>query len=156
MDKFNKAFAAIIGVEGGYVNDPRDPGGETKYGICKRSYPNVDIKNLTLDKAKEIYKRDFWDSIGADNCPLRLAVFYFDCAVNQGQPVAKKLIQEHLKVNADGIIGAGTKAAMTKALPANDFRFMTARALRYTQTKNFDIYGKGWLNRLFELSLVIW
>lgn len=50
----------MINREGVYVNDPYDPGGETKYGICKRSYPNLNIKELTLEEAKKIYHRDFW------------------------------------------------------------------------------------------------
>ena len=58
--RFLKAFEKVLRHEGGYVNDPLDLGGETKYGISKRSYPHLDIKNLTLDQAKQIYFRDFW------------------------------------------------------------------------------------------------
>ena len=75
-----------IGVEGGYVNDPVDPGGETKYGISKRSYPQVDIKNLTLDGAAEIYERDFWNRMRlSELTSQRIAWKVFDIEVNTGR-----------------------------------------------------------------------
>jgi lysozyme family protein len=60
MSDFEQAVEFVLGHEGGYSNDPNDPGGETNFGISKRAYPNVDIKNLTRDGAKEIYLHDFW------------------------------------------------------------------------------------------------
>ena len=69
MTTFDQAFAIVIGEEGGYVNDPNDPGGETKYGIAKNSHPNVDIANLTLDQAKAIYKTEYWDKVFGDTLP---------------------------------------------------------------------------------------
>lgn len=154
MALFDKAFEIVVGAEGGYVNNPKDPGGETKYGVCKRSYPNVDIKNLTLAQAKEIYKRDYWVPIEADKLHDRLAIFYFDCAINQGMPTAKKLMQRHLGLVDDGVIGAKTREAMSKVNKARDNEFMTLRAQRYVTTANFDVFGKGWFNRLFSLSLL--
>ena len=61
---FEEAFSRLMGHEGGYSNDPLDPGGETNWGISKRSYPNVDITNLTRAEAKVIYREDFWKVIG--------------------------------------------------------------------------------------------
>lgn len=155
MTIFDKAFDLVIGAEGGYVNDPKDPGGETKYGISKKSYPNVDIKNLTLDQAKTIYYNDYWLPICADKLHDRLAIFYFDCAVNQGAPTAKKLIQQHCGVSADGVIGNQTLSAMQKLNDNNDYQFMTLRALKYKDLSNFNTYGKGWYNRLFNLCLSV-
>lgn len=66
---FDEAFERTLGHEDGYVDDPRDPGGETKWGISKRSYPHLDIKNLTQDQAKGIYRTDFWNRINADRLP---------------------------------------------------------------------------------------
>jgi lysozyme family protein len=152
MTVFDKAFKLVIGAEGGYVNDPRDPGGETKFGISKRQYPNLDIKNLTLEQAKEIYYRDYWLPIEAGRLHERLAIYYFDCAVNQGVPTAKKLMQQHCGVTADGVIGNATRAAMMKLLPIADNDFMKLREERYRKTANFDRYGKGWLNRLEHLK----
>lgn len=85
MADFEKAIQKILRSEGGYVNDPNDKGGETKYGISKRSYPNVDIKNLTLAGAKAIYKRDFWDKVGGDLInDQSIADLLVDSAVNEG------------------------------------------------------------------------
>lgn len=91
-ESFEKAIDFVLSIEGGYVNDPSDPGGETKYGISKRAYPNVDIANLTESAAKEIYKRDYWDSLGCDNLVLGLDIVAFDTAVNMGRAVAKTFL----------------------------------------------------------------
>jgi lysozyme family protein len=85
MANFNEAIEEILTSEGGYVNDLTDAGGETKFGISKRSYPNVDIRNLTIDQAKAIYRRDFWDKIGGDQLRNQeIANLLVDSAVNEG------------------------------------------------------------------------
>ena len=66
MTWFDQCFEKVIGFEGGYTLDPKDPGGETNWGISKRAYPSIDIKNLTREGAKEIYKRDYWDRAQCD------------------------------------------------------------------------------------------
>src|SRR6185312_16903801 len=66
MSFFLPAFKIVVGIEGGYSNDPRDPGGETKFGISKNAYPNLDIASLTLEQAQQIYLRDYWDACGCD------------------------------------------------------------------------------------------
>jgi lysozyme family protein len=154
MNNFDSAFTIILGSEGGYVNDPRDSGGETKYGIAKKFYPNLDIKNLTVEQAKAIYKKDYWDKAGCDSMPYKMALVAFDCAVNQGVGIAIKLAQKSCNVDDDGIIGKGSLAAFAKATDDNATMFLTYRALRYVGTKGFDIYGKGWIKRLFHVSLV--
>ena len=58
--KFDDIIKVVLKHEGGYVNDPKDPGGETNFGIAKRSHPDVDIENLTEDEAKDIYKEHYW------------------------------------------------------------------------------------------------
>lgn len=115
MANFEKCFEILIGHEGGYVNDPLDPGGETKFGISKRSYPNEDIKNLTIERAKEIYKRDFWDKINLDKInSFDVCLSIFDFAVNAGSATAAKLAQRTVGVDDDGIIGSGTILAINK------------------------------------------
>lgn len=82
---FDAAFAIVVGEEGGYKPaTPADPGGETKYGISKRQYPNVDIPQLTLEEAKAIYLRDYWNTHGCNKLPWAEALLVFDCAVNGG------------------------------------------------------------------------
>lgn len=153
---FDKAFDAIVGVEGGYVNDPRDPGGETKYGISKRSYPNEDIPNLTLARAKEIYLRDFWTPIRGDELPWPLSLFVFDGAVNHGLGAAIRTLQKTVGVAQDGSFGAKTVKAVAKQEPRELCAlFMADRALRYQGTRNFDINGRGWLKRLFAIAMEV-
>lgn len=129
MSFFDQAFAIVVGIEAGYVNDVNDPGGETKYGISKRAYPNVDIPQLTLDEARAIYQRDYWNACGCDGYSWEVALVTFDCAVNQGVGAAQAL---H---------AASTDAADFQAL----------RALRYAKNPNFDRFGKGWMRRLFTV-----
>ena len=85
---FDLAFSLVIGHEGGYVNDPRDPGGETKFGISKKSYPNLNIRLLTLADAKRIYLRDYWNRLQLDRLPDAVRFDLFDAAVNSGLTTA--------------------------------------------------------------------
>lgn len=91
MADFQLAVALVLKHEGGYVNDPADPGGETNFGISKRSYPNVDIKALTAEAASTIYERDYWKPYMAACSDQHLANALLDTAVNQGQAVAKTM-----------------------------------------------------------------
>ena len=92
MSNFDRAFRFLIGEEGGYSADPHDPGGETKFGISKRAYPQLDIKSLTLDQAKAIYRRDYWDRLQLDARKYGPALVLFDCAINQGVARAQALV----------------------------------------------------------------
>lgn len=150
--KFDTALKAILKFEGGYVNDAKDPGGETKYGISKRAYPNEDIKNLSLARAKEIYKADYWDVCRCDNLPDPLALFVFDCAVNQGTNTAIRMLQEVVGVKADGVIGQKTILAAIQIPQEDALLYLVARVFRYVRTNGFERYGKGWLKRLFLLA----
>lgn len=158
MSDFDRGFEIVVGVEGGYQSPEeaiqrKDPGGETKYGICKRDFPNVDIKNLTLEQAKAIYKPQYWDLIKGDQLPYPLNVFVFDAAINQGVVPAKKMLQKALNQPQDGILGVNTMAAASKANQWFMAHYMAMRALRYTGTRNFDIDGAGWMTRLFEVTM---
>lgn len=114
---FNTAFEYSIGHEGGYVNDPRDRGGETKYGISKRSYPDVNIANLTVEQAKEIYYRDWWKAYNYDRLPDAVAIKVFDTAINVGARVAHRFLQKAcviwgVSIKIDGLIGGQTVRAV--------------------------------------------
>lgn len=153
---FDKAIKVIldIRIEGGYVNDPNDPGGETKFGISKRAYPHLNIKELTLTEAKAIYKHDYWDKVMGDQLPYPLSLYVFDCAVNQGVSVAILTLQDVLGVAKDGVIGAMTVGAARASTIDVCALYLAKRALRYTKTANFDKYGKGWMKRLFLLTMI--
>ena len=150
---FEKAFEFVILQEGGYVNDSRDPGLETKFGISKRSYPAVDIKSLTLDQAQAIYKRDYWEQASCDRMPPKIAVAVFDAAVHHGPKTAIKLLQRALKVADDGEYGRITHGTLQSRDTNETLELMLAhRAIYLTTCPAWPTYKLGWLKRLFNLA----
>lgn len=126
---FEKAFNFVIEWEGGYVNDPNDPGGETKYGISSRSYPQLDIKNLTLYDAKGIYYRDYWVKSGCDELTPPLDIIIFDTSVNMGVSRAKEFLDE-----------------------SSDWRdYLLLRLCAYSKFELARLYFRGWANRTLNL-----
>lgn len=129
MSYFDAAFAIVVGVEAGYVNDPADPGGETKYGISKRAYPNEDIPNLTLERAQTLYQRDYWDKMNCDAMSWELALITFDCSVNQGVSTARTI----------------------QRTTQNATQFQAERGVHYATLPTFTTFGRGWMRRLFTI-----
>ena len=116
MAEFKLAIPIVLENEGGYVNDPDDPGGETKYGISKRSYPALDIKNLTVEQATAIYLRDFWQFGGIID--QRVANKLFDAYVNLKHRAilyAQQIVFKSL--TPDGVYGPETEDALNRADP---------------------------------------
>lgn len=148
---FEKCIGFILKHEGGYVNHPRDPGGETNMGIAKKFYPDLDIKNLTVAQAKEIYLNDYWLKNKCDQMPLKVALVVFDSTVNQGFVAAAKILQRALRVKDDGIIGSITIAAINRS-NFDDLiaEFTSQRALYYANTRNVDTFGLGWYRRTID------
>lgn len=144
---FDTAFDRLIGHEGGYVNDPNDPGGETNWGISKRSYPDLNIKDLTRDEAKAIYRRDFWDVLGEAHPAIKYQVF--DFAVNSGIQTAIRKLQLSVGVADDGHWGPRSAEAL-KAMDLNDvlMRLNGHRLKFMTKLKNWPHHGGGWANRI--------
>ena len=155
---FNKAFALLMVNEvggmpnGGYVNNPADPGGETKYGISKHAYPNVDIAALTEDGAKAIYESDYWLSCQCDAMPWAVGWVVFDCAVNHGHYRAVYWLQKVLGMAADGYIGPVTIAAVQKArVPVAIARDITLMRDDYAATlSNYPTFKQGWRKRFLN------
>lgn len=145
---FEEVFDRTIGHEGGYVNDPKDPGGETNWGISKRSYPEVDIANLTREGARAIYEHDFWKPIALD-LPTAVAFQVFDAAVNHGQGNAVRFLQRAAGVADDGHWGPHSKAACD-AMEANDvlLRFLAERLEFMAKLSTWDRFGRGWARRI--------
>lgn len=154
LDAFDLAVGFVLKerIEGGYVNDPRDPGGETNFGISKRAYPKVNIRALTRDEAVAIYRRDYWDGADCDKLPAKIGIALFDGAVNQGVGTSKKLLQSAAGVTADGDIGPKTLAAVHGA-DVEDLltQFLSHRMRRYAFTANAATYMRGWSNRILYL-----
>lgn len=146
---FDTAFTLLIGNEGGYTNDPRDPGGETMYGISKRSYPTEDIKNMTLGRAKWLYQRDYWGPAGCDVVPDGIKFDLFDMAVNSGVKNAVKALQKAVSEIEDGVLGGRTVMAV-QSMDAMRLvaRFNGARLLHLTSSSTWVDFGKGLVNRV--------
>lgn len=155
---FNKAFNRLISHEGGYSDDSRDPGnwtggqvgrGElkgTKFGIASNSYGHLDIKNLTLEQAKQIYKRDFWDILGDAHSAIKFQLF--DASVNHGRGNAIRFLQRAVNVADDGQWGSISQKALAD-MDHNDvlIRFLAYRFKFWASLNKFDTYGRGWTFR---------
>lgn len=135
MTNFQAACQFTLKWEAGYVNNPNDPGGETNYGISKRQYPDVNIKNLTLADAMVIYKRDYWDAHDLDTRPFPYNVCLFDSYV-QHRPD---------KVQAWDKQANGDRRA-----------FLELRRSFYLRLIELNpkeaVFRNGWLKRLNDLS----
>ena len=149
-DNFLKAIDNVLIHEGGYVNDPKDPGGETNFGISKRSYPTLNIKTLSKDQAISIYYKDFWLPIHGDDMPPFLAINVLDLAVNAGVKTAIKTLQNALGTTQDGQMGSNTISLVKTATHQNMFDFVRLRMTYYASLKNFSTYYKSWINRTFD------
>lgn len=145
---FDQAFDRLLGNEGGLVDDPDDPGGLTNWGISQRSYPNLDIRNLTRDQAKAIYLRDFWQRAQMDQIDPAIAFQAFDFAVNSGIETAIRKLQAAVGVADDGHLGPVSLAAI-KALSVSDviMRYVAQRLRFWTKLKGWPHDGAGWANR---------
>lgn len=149
MSDFHRALQIVLTHEGGYSWNADDPGGETNFGISKRAYPHLDIKNLTAKEAADIYQTDYWDACHCDELNWPLNLYLFDSAVNQGVGKATTILQRTLRVKVDGAIGPETISA-ANATPSIGTDFMAERALEYSRLSLFGVFGRGWMRRLFR------
>lgn len=163
MTTFDKCFDRVIGHEGGFQDDRRDrgnwTGGEvgkgqlkgTKFGLAAMTYPDVDIKNLTVEQAKAIYKRDWWDKLKMDRYPSALAYQMFDASINHGSGRANQFLQKAIGVDQDCKVGPKTLAAM-EAMDLNDvlLKFISIRLRYFTDVKTWKDYCTGWTRRMAE------
>jgi len=126
---WTKAIDFVLKWEGGYTHDPLDPGGETNFGISKKSYPDLDIKNLTKEQAVEIYKRDYWLATKCDTLPYPLDIIVFDTAVNMGR----------------------SRATILKDQTKSWVEYLMERIRVYVGLRVADLYLKGWMHRVLDL-----
>lgn len=160
MDDYSSLFLKWVSfllsdfIEGGYVNDPKDNGGETKYGISKKSYPQLDIASLSRDQATGIYHRDYWRGVSGDLLPPGVGFIVADCAVHHGQLQAIKWLQEVLKVDVDGIIGPQTIGAARSA-DRDDLiaRLTTRRIVGMSGHADWKTYRNGWITRWVRMAM---
>jgi len=151
--KFDEAFTKLLGHEGGYVNNPADPGGETNWGVTKavaqaNGYQGS-MKDFTQDEAKAIYHRLYWQKVSADDLPPDCRFDIFDAAVNSGVAAAAKWLQRVVGVTDDGVIGPATLKA-AKFLPGYVIaaRFNGHRLEFMTGLSTWPTFGRGWAKRI--------
>jgi lysozyme family protein len=136
-ENWDKSIEFVLSIEGGYINDPKDPGGETKYGISKKSYPNLNIANLTESEAKQIYKLDYWDKCSCDDLDVGRDILVFDTAVNMGVNTAMSFLER-----------------------SDDWRdYLLYRIDRYIEISrknaNLQKFFRGWIIRCSRLAKLI-
>ena len=158
---FLKAFGRTHLSEGGYTKDPNDRGNWTSgqvgvgqlkgtmCGISAMTYPELDIRNLSIKDVEAIYYQDWWVDLGMDQWRPELAVQLFDAAVNHGMHHTTRMLQRAAGVTDDGIIGDQTRAAV-KQMSLDDvlMRFLAERLEFMTNIKTFNNYGRGWTRRI--------
>jgi len=157
----------VIKHEGGYVDNPLDPGGETKYGISKKQYPKLDIKNLDIESAKEIYRKDFLPSAETNYGKNEFAFKMADIGINASPQIATQIMQKSLnffgmELDEDGKMGDATRTAFNKVIdnPDNRNQLMTLivqNQKRYYAGEKFntktvskekvEAFGGGWEDR---------
>ena len=167
-DMFDWAIDFVFAVEGHVSNAKHDSGGYTKYGIAQNAHPDVDVKNLTPDDAKKIYRKKYWNACKCGELPPTLALYLMDFAVNSGVKKAVAGLQccynkmtagtGTLALAEDGIIGPKTITAV-QCIPKH---LMIAGFHAYRVQYYFNIVAKnstqnkflrGWMNRLAKLNM---
>lgn len=144
---FDEAFNLLIQHEGGYVWDARDPGGETKWGISKRSYPTINIRELSREGARAIYQRDFWNCIDGVDGAVKFQVF--DAAVNHGVGNAVRMLQRAVGVADDGHWGQMSSAAAARMIRDDVLMLFLSERLEFMcKLTKFDAFGRGWSRRI--------
>ncbi len=147
---FSKAIEFALNWETGfgkipYSNNHKDPGGETKWGISKRAFPYLDIKNLTKQQAIDIYKTKYWDEMDCDNLPDYIDVVAFDIAVNQGPGIAKRILSK-LKDYSKYIAPNEKLGALFCIVESLDI---------YDDLGTFNTFGRGWCRRRVSMAKYI-
>lgn len=155
MTAFDKAFERTMGHEGKYVNNPADPGGETNWGVtigtARANGYSGSMRVMTRDQAKAIYEKAFWLRAKCDQYHEAIGYQLFDAAVNHGIGNAIRMLQRAVCVADDGVVGAFTLGAISRA-GLNDvlIRFNAERLKFYTKLSTFNAFGRGWSNRVAE------
>ena len=156
-ENFDKCLSHILKSEGGYVNNPADPGGETNLGVTRRVWQEWvkrdlyadEMHHLTPDMVAPLYRQKYWDAIHGDDLPTGLDLCVFDCAVNAGVGRATKFLQHSVSAIQDGVFGPKTLALVKEKDPtALIADFCAQRELHYKSLPTFTTFGKGWMARL--------
>jgi len=154
---FDRALTLVLQSEGGYADDPRDPGGATNRGITRatlarwrgRPVSKAELRALGRAEAAAIYRALYWDALRGDDLPAGLDIALFDYGVNSGPARAARTLQAVLGVAVDGIVGPRTLAAARAAPPERLVRAICARRLGLLERlRHFAVFGRGWRARV--------
>lgn len=155
---YSRCIGPILEAEGGFVDHPSDPGGATNMGItfntlkAWRHPENItvdDVRNLTKDEAKQIYRANYWNALSCDDLPDGVNLVTFDFGVNAGPGRSAKTLQRVVGVKDDGVVGPITLAAVAAVDPEHIIRrFSELRTEFYQGLSTFATFGKGWLRRV--------
>jgi lysozyme family protein len=160
-ENFEKCLETILHHEGGYVNHPKDPGGETNLGVTKRVWEEwggtKDMRDLTPEDVAPLYKKNYWDRVKGDDLPSGLDLAVFDWAVNSGTGRAAKKLQSMIGTVADGGIGPNTLRILADYVEENGLEktiddYRDVRQAFYESLSTFDTFGKGWTRRNEETA----
>jgi len=158
---WKRSFELMLQSEGGFVNHPSDLGGMTNLGVTKATWENwmgresdeAEMRGLTAEKVEPLYKKKYWDAVRGDELKVGIDYLMFDFAVNAGAGRAIKTLQTSIGVAADGAFGPVTMAAMKSYEPVKLIeRFSQAKEDFYQSLSTFDVFGKGWLNRVAKVK----
>ncbi len=161
QDNWIKCLETILHHEGGYVNHPKDPGGETNLGVTKRVYEDFggtkDMKDLTREDVEPIYKKNYWDRVKGDQLPQGLDLCVFDFGVNAGTGRAAKYLQTMIGTVADGGIGPNTLKKLDEYIDEHGLNetiksYQVERQKYYESLSTFDTFGRGWTRRVVETT----
>lgn len=153
---FDWAIEKVLAHEGGFVDHPSDPGGATRFGITEAVARRVGyrghMRELPVELARQIYRRDYWDAVRADDLPAAVRYPVFDAAVNSGVSQSIKWLQRALNVADDGSIGPMTLGAARVANPDALKAAVLAQRLRFmTNLSTWPAFGRGWARRIADL-----
>jgi len=158
---FKQALEYLVKSEGGYVDNPKDPGGRTNLGVTQKVWESwvgresneKEMRALTKADVEPLYKRKYWDACRCDDLPTGLDYLVFDFAVNAGVGRSAKTLQSCIGVSVDGQIGNQTIETTKKIAPSDLIeQFSEAKINFYKSLVTFPTFGKGWLNRVEEVK----
>lgn len=155
----SRAINFVLRWEGGYVNHPDDPGGETNFGISKRSYPELDIFNLSRDQAREIYHRDYWEAIHGDEMPEAIGLALMDFGVHSGPATAMRGLQAALGCERTGEFDEDTRTLLEHSVRKVGSRYLAELVVRERAQKlvrigctrkGSEAFLVGWMRRIVD------
>ena len=160
-ENWDNCFNMVLQHEGGYVNDPRDPGGRTNLGVTQRAWEaywnrsssEEEMRRLTPNIVKPFYKAMYWDKIKGDQLPAGVDYAAYDLAVNSGTGRAAKYLQQIAGVIADGVIGPKSLEAIKACDPEQTVQALCDMRLDFLKRlPTFETFGKGWSRRVAEVK----